>query len=99
MERRLGLVAEPYHSGASGELMLAAKVLTATGAAAALAARGRSRLLSMAAGATLLAASAVTRFGVFHAGLASARDPKYTIVPQRARATAGQSARDEAPGR
>ena len=55
---------------------------------AALAARGRSRFLSMTAGAILVAASAVTRFGVFHAGRASARDPKYTIAPQRTRAAA-----------
>jgi formate-dependent nitrite reductase membrane component NrfD len=41
MERRLGPVAEPYRTGEPGELMLAARVLTATGAAAALAARGR----------------------------------------------------------
>jgi hypothetical protein len=27
----------------------------------------------------------VTRFGVFEAGRASARDPKYTIGPQRER--------------
>ena len=32
-----------------------------------------------------LAASALTRFGIFEAGMASARDPKYTIVPQRRR--------------
>ena len=91
MERRLGPVAEPYKEGEPGQLMLAAKVLTATGAAAAavsLATRGRSRILSMAAGATLAAASAVTRFGVFHAGRASARDPRHTIVPQRTRAAA-----------
>jgi hypothetical protein len=88
IERRLGPVAEPYRTGEPGELMLAARVLTATGAAAALAARGRSRLLSVAAGATLVAASAVTRFGVFHAGRASARDPKHTIAPQRTRAAA-----------
>ncbi len=25
----------------------------------------------------------MTRFGIFQAGMASARDPKYTIVPQR----------------
>ena len=25
----------------------------------------------------------MTRFGIFEAGMASARDPKYTIVPQR----------------
>jgi len=88
MERRLGPVAEPYRTGEPGELMLAARVLTATGAAATLAARGRSRILSVTAGATLLAASAVTRFGVFHAGRASARDPKHTIAPQRTRAAA-----------
>jgi hypothetical protein len=45
----------------------------------------RSRVVSALAGASLLAASALTRYGVFEAGLASARDPKYTIVPQRAR--------------
>jgi hypothetical protein len=36
-------------------------------------------------GAALLGASAATRFGIFHAGMASARDPKYTVVPQRQR--------------
>jgi hypothetical protein len=33
----------------------------------------------------LLAGSACTRFGIFEAGQASARDPKYTVVPQRER--------------
>ena len=37
------------------------------------------------AGVALMAASATTRFGVFEAGLASARDPKYTVVPQKER--------------
>jgi hypothetical protein len=41
--------------------------------------------VSAVAGATYLAASALTRFGVFQAGLESARDPKYTVVPQRER--------------
>jgi hypothetical protein len=27
----------------------------------------------------------MTRFGIFEAGLASAKDPKYTVVPQRKR--------------
>jgi len=36
----------------------------------------------------LVASSVVTRFGVFEAGLASARDPKYTVVPQRERMAA-----------
>ena len=36
-------------------------------------------------GLALLAGSACTRFGVFEAGQQSARDPKYTVVPQRER--------------
>ena len=36
-------------------------------------------------GAALMAASVATRWGIFHAGMASARDPKYTVVPQRKR--------------
>ena len=39
----------------------------------------------MASGLALLAGSACTRFGVFAAGVASAEDPKYTVVPQRER--------------
>jgi hypothetical protein len=58
------------------------EVLTAGGLAGALLGR-RSRIISALSGASLLAASALTRFGIFEAGMASARDPKYTIVPQR----------------
>jgi hypothetical protein len=84
MKRRLGMVAEPYEEGPSGTLMSTAARLT--GAAAALSVLGgRSRLVSALSGATYLVASAVTRFGVFEAGLASARDPKYTVVPQKER--------------
>jgi hypothetical protein len=39
-----------------------------------------------------------TRFGVFEAGLASARDPKYTVVPQRER-MAARAAEDRATTR
>ncbi len=42
----------------------------------------------MLAGAALVASSALTRFGIFEAGLASARDPKYTVRPQRERLAA-----------
>ncbi|MGW2063374.1 hypothetical protein ACWCO9_22490, partial [Streptomyces sp. NPDC001937] len=34
-------------------------------------------------GLALLAGSVCTRFGVFAAGIASAEDPKYTVVPQQ----------------
>jgi hypothetical protein len=39
----------------------------------------------MLSGASLLAGSALTRFGIFEAGRASTPDPKYVVVPQRAR--------------
>jgi hypothetical protein len=59
----------------------------------------RNRAVAALSGGALIAASAATRWGVFHAGMASARDPKYTVVPQRQRldqraasATAGAAA-------
>ena len=61
-----------------------AEFLTAGALAGAVLGR-RSRAVSALAGASLVAASAMTRFGIFEAGMASARDPKYTIVPQRRR--------------
>jgi hypothetical protein len=39
----------------------------------------------------LAAGSLLTRFGVFDAGMVSARDPKYTVVPQRERMAARQN--------
>jgi hypothetical protein len=94
MERRLGMVAEPYQQGRSGTLMKAARAATVTGAALSVLGR-RSRLLRAVAGAALVAGSVTTRFGIFEAGLASARDPKYTVVPQRERLAA--RARQDAP--
>jgi hypothetical protein len=85
MERRLGAVAEPYHTGRSGRLLHLATTLGIGGAAMALAGR-RSRMASFVGGAALVAASALTKFGVFEAGMASARDPRATVDPQRARA-------------
>ncbi len=64
--------------------MRAGQTLAAAGTVAALLGR-RSRAVSALAGAVLLAGSAVTRFGVFEAGQVSARDPKYTVGPQRER--------------
>ncbi len=84
MERSMGVTAETLHQGKAGRLMRAAKVLTAAGAAGALLA-GRSRVVAAASGAALLLGSACTRFGVFEAGQESAKDPKYTVVPQRER--------------
>jgi hypothetical protein len=88
MERSMGITAEPLHQGRAGRLMKAAKVLTAAGAAGTLLA-GRSRAVAALSGAALMAGSACTRFGVFEAGQASAKDPKYTVVPQRERLDQG----------
>ncbi|MCZ4610978.1 polysulfide reductase, partial [Streptomyces sp. Lzd4kr] len=51
----------------------------------------RGRPAAVASGLALLAGSACTRFGVFAAGIASAQDPKYVVVPQRARLDAQDS--------
>jgi formate-dependent nitrite reductase membrane component NrfD len=84
MEAGMGITAEPLHDGHAGTLMRASKALTAAGAVGAVLGR-RSRLLSAVSGAALMAGSACLRFGVFEAGQASARDPRYTVVPQRER--------------
>ncbi len=75
-------LAEPYEAGTTGAILRLAEFLTAGALAGAVLGR-HSRAVSALAGASLVAASAMTRFGIFEAGMASARDPKYTIVPQR----------------
>jgi hypothetical protein len=83
--RRLGMLAEPYQQGRPGRLMRYSRSLTAGAVVVTVVAGRRSRLLAAVAGATCVAASVLTRFGVFEAGIASAEDPKYTVVPQRRR--------------
>jgi hypothetical protein len=85
MTRSMGLSAETLHTGTAGRLNRAAKALTLTAAVTAAAAGHRSRRAAVLAGAAALAGSACTRFAIFHAGVASAHDPKYTVVPQRER--------------
>ena len=82
--KRLGDGAKPYQSGRAGRLMEAGEVLTAAGLSGAVLA-GRSRAAAVLSGLALLGASACTRFGVFEAGRASARDPAATVGPQRQR--------------
>lgn len=85
MESSMGVTAEPLHDGAAGRYLLAAKSLTIAGATLAALAGRRSRSAAGLAGAALLAGSACTRFGIFSAGQQSAADPRYVVVPQRAR--------------
>jgi hypothetical protein len=89
LERRVGYARTAYTEGRPGALLRTARAATVAGAVAAVGGglvRGRrGRMLSIAAGILLNAGSAATRFGVFDAGLVSARDPSYTVVPQRER--------------
>ncbi|WP_263246974.1 NrfD/PsrC family molybdoenzyme membrane anchor subunit [Saccharopolyspora rosea] len=84
MQRRAGMVAEVYRRGRAGAVLRAARVLTAVGAAAA-ALAGRGPAARITAGLCLSAGAAATRYGIFEAGRASVRDPRYTVVPQRDR--------------
>lgn len=77
-------VREPMETGHAGSMLRAAKALTVAGGVASLFA-GRSRAVAVVAGAALAAGSALTRFGVVEAGMESARDPRYTVEPQKAR--------------
>jgi formate-dependent nitrite reductase membrane component NrfD len=85
MESAMGLSAEPMHRGEAGRYLKAAAVLTSTGAVLAALPTRHNRGTSIIGGAALLAGSAATRFGIFHAGQQSALDPRYTVVPQRER--------------
>lgn len=84
MERELGLVGEAYTTGRAHRLRQASELLTVGGAVGAVIS-GQRRWAVAASGAALLAGSVLQRFGVFEAGVASTKDPKYVVVPQRER--------------
>lgn len=88
MQHRLGDLAEPYERDDAGRYATAAKWLTAAGGA--LTGLGRRSRAARVIGAGLLLGGAVCqRWAVYRAGFLSARDPKYTVGPQRARVDAG----------
>ena len=84
LEHKIGMVAEAYTTGRAHTLRRWSEYLTLGGLAATAVAR-RSRLAGVVAGLALLAGSALQRFGVFAAGVASTRDPRYVVTPQRER--------------
>ncbi|UGS38352.1 hypothetical protein DSM104329_04776 [Capillimicrobium parvum] len=85
MEHRLDELADPYHSPDAEPFTRAARLLTATGALLLAGAARRRRAAAVAGGAMVLAGAACERWSVFKAGLISARDPSYTVGPQRDR--------------
>ena len=97
VENGHGIVSEPYHLGKAGKLLRAAKAATVSGAGIT-ALAGRTRAGSVVGGVLLAAGSLLTRMGVFEAGLTSAKDPKYTVIPQRARLEARQAEAAERAG-
>ena len=92
IERRLGEEqGQPLREGRAHKLHLAARTLTAAGALGS-AVAGRNRVAAALSGLALLAGSACTRFALFDAGIASARDPRYTMRAQRARVDRARAA-------
>ncbi|GAB1516206.1 NrfD/PsrC family molybdoenzyme membrane anchor subunit [Actinophytocola sp. KF-1] len=85
VDRELGFVGEAYTTGRAHRLRSWAERLTVAGAVGALTVARRGRLGAVASGLALLAGSALQRFGVFEAGVASTKDPRYVVVPQRQR--------------
>jgi formate-dependent nitrite reductase membrane component NrfD len=85
MQVRMGMVGGAYKEGKAHRWMRLAEGLTAGGLAGAALGARRSRIVAALSGAALMAGSACTRWGVFEAGRQSARDPAYTVVPQRQR--------------
>jgi formate-dependent nitrite reductase membrane component NrfD len=91
MKRSLGFVGEVYEQGAAGKLARVSKLCTATGTALLATGGRRSRAAAVAGGALMLAGGMALRWSVFRAGFQSARDPRYTIIPQRERKAARQA--------
>jgi formate-dependent nitrite reductase membrane component NrfD len=85
LETRMGLLAEPYLTGDAHHYLQRASTLTAVGTLGGLLLGRRSRLAAVASGAALLAGGFYERLGILHAGVASTKDPKYVVQPQRER--------------
>ena len=94
VENDHGLLSQPFHEGRPGRFMQAAKACTAAGAGLTVVA-GRTRLGAVASGTLLAAGSLLTRFGVFEAGIASTKDPKYVVIPQKERLAARKAKADQ----
>jgi formate-dependent nitrite reductase membrane component NrfD len=92
MESKLGFVEEAYTTGKAGRLRRASGYLTAGGLAGTVLLAKRGRVPAVVCGLALMAGSLLQRFGVFEAGVESARDPKYVTVPQRERANRHEAA-------
>lgn len=85
MEQRLGFVGEVYKKGEAGKFAKLSKACTVAGAGLIALQGKRSRSAAIAGSALVLAGEVALRWSVFKAGFQSARDPRYTVLPQRER--------------
>ena len=92
MERSMDpVLVEPLHHGSAGQMVRWSERLTVAGGIGTLLG-GRNRWVAAASGLALMTGSALTRFGIFEAGMHSAKDPRYTIEPQKRRLAARRAA-------
>jgi Polysulphide reductase, NrfD len=87
MELRLGELGEVYHRETAGRFRRAARGLAGAGALLLARPGKRSRAAAALGGAMVCAGELCLRWAVYKAGFQSARDPKYTVQPQRERAS------------
>ncbi|HEY6961344.1 MAG TPA: NrfD/PsrC family molybdoenzyme membrane anchor subunit [Gaiellaceae bacterium] len=85
MERKLGFVGEVYKQGEAGKFNKITKACTIAGAGVLALGGRKSRAAAVAGGALVLAGEMALRWSVFKAGFQSARDPRYTVIPQKQR--------------
>jgi DMSO reductase anchor subunit len=86
MKRRLGdFLAEPYEHGEARRFDRLSRACSGAGATIMALAGRRRRAAAVAGGALVLAGAVLERWSVYRAGFQSARDPKYTVIPQRKR--------------
>lgn len=97
MERHLGELAEPLRRGQARRTFWAAKALAGAGVVTIASAGRRSPAAARLGAALVLGSSMATRWSIFRAGFESARDPKYTVEPQRRRLRAAAARADERP--
>lgn len=76
--------AEPLQTGSAGNKLRWAQRLTIAGGIGA-ALLGRNRVAAIASGAALATASMLTRSAVMEAGVASTKNPRHVVEPQKAR--------------
>ncbi|MFC5065798.1 NrfD/PsrC family molybdoenzyme membrane anchor subunit [Actinomycetospora atypica] len=84
MTQDLGMLADVYEKGRAKTLLTISKACLVAGAVGAAVGR-RKRWSAALSGVALMTGSALTRFAVFDAGIASANDPAHIVVPQRER--------------